>query len=70
MLQSHDIIANFLQVIGAAIHGYTGRRRPQTAQRRLRALELAGQHGLALQKRTHQNVRIGQAPAFVGQFAD
>ncbi|MDD5139494.1 MAG: hypothetical protein PHY43_04435 [Verrucomicrobiales bacterium] len=70
MLQSYNIIANLSQIIGAAIHRHARFRRQQFSQRRLRALNLAGKDGLTLQKRTHQNVRVRQTPAFAGQLAN
>jgi len=70
VFQSDNVIADFPEVFGAAIHHRTRLRRQQLTKCGLSALDLARQNGLTLDKGAHQDVRIGQPSAFAGQLSN
>ena len=59
-----DIVGNFAEVVGTPVNRGPGLGRQQFAQRRLGALNAAGQNRFARHKRADQQMRVWQTVAF------
>ena len=70
VVQGNHIIAHFSQFLRAAINSGPRIGGQQLSQRGLRTFDAAGQHGLSLDERPYEQVRVGQPAAFAGKLAE
>jgi hypothetical protein len=59
VFQSHHIVANLAQIVGAAIYRGSGFAGEQLTERGLGTLDLAGKDCLTADERPYENVRVG-----------
>ena len=70
MLQRDDVVGDLAEVVGAAIDVGAGLSREQLPERRLGALDAAGEYGFAAHEGADQEVRVRQSTSLASKPAN